>query len=493
MSRILFSWIAYNHDFTFMENGVPVFNTEGTHGDCYKHGIFKYNEHILLSKASKMGEDNRFERVVKGIEPYTNKVTPLYLNIDKKDVIDIDVLIKSLEKIIVKYPEDELEAYISPGTPAMQTAWYLLATKFENLKLFQVNPPKFRDGKPPKKRWVKIIRTEVPSKLNYYHEISRKATINNDEIKVTKSMETFYNRATKIALTDDTTTLVAGETGTGKEFLVNHIHRHSAGRSKKEMVTVNCAQLSDELLESRLFGTIAGAFTDAKNSLGAFREANHSTLFLDEIGDISPKMQQTLFRVLQTKEVSPVGDFKQKHKVDVRVISATHENLFELVEKGIFRRDLYHRLYIADVETIPYRFLPPEEKKELFEFMTEKIRNKYKVPEHKKLRFSEETLQWFEDYTFPGNLRELYHLIERLYIFSESEVILEDLPNRIRFPKGTGTSLKLEDVKERHILMVYKMYGEDISNTANILGKAASHNVIRDIVKKYKNKTSNSA
>lgn len=487
MSKILFSWIAYNHDFTFMENGIPVFNPMGTHGDCYTHGVFKYNKHVLLSKASKMGEDNRFERVVKGIQPFANEICPLYLNIDSKDVVNIEVLVKSLEKELSRYSEDELEAYISPGTPAMQTAWYLLATKFENLKLFQVDSPKFRNGKPPEKKWVKIIKSEVPNKLNYLHQSARSIQKKDNTILVLPSMENFYKRATKIALTHDVTTLILGETGTGKEFLARHIHNLSAGRSKNEMIAINCAQLDDQLLESRLFGTVKGAFTGAEESLGAFREANHSSIFLDEIGDISPRLQQTLLRVLETKEVSPLGNFKKKYKVNVRIIAATHKNLYQLVEKGKFRRDLFHRLYIADVETIPYRLFPPQEKKALFEFIDQKIRTKYKIKQEDKLKFSKEAFQCIDHYKFPGNLRELSNLIERLYVFCESEVTFKDLPLRIKYPEGTGTSLKLEDVKNRHILMVYNMYGGNISKAEQVLGKGASHNVIRSVIKEFKN------
>ncbi|WP_439131454.1 sigma 54-interacting transcriptional regulator [Polaribacter sp.] len=488
MSRLLFSWIAYNHDFIFMENGIPVFNPEGTHGDCYTHGIFKYHEHILLTKASKMGEDNRFERVVLGIKPYANKIIPCYLNIDDRDVVNVEVLVKTLEKEIIKYPKDELEAYISPGTPAMQTAWYLLASKFNNLKLFQVDPPKFRNEKPPEKKWIKIIKTEVPTKLNYFHESIRKVKENTEGTLVTNSMKPSYERATKIALTHDITALILGETGTGKEFLARFIHQQSGGRSIKEMITINCAQLDDQLLESRLFGTVVGAYTDAKDTLGAFREANHSSLFLDEIGDISPRLQQTLLRVLETREVSPVGSFKEKHKVNVRVIAATHKNLYGLVEKGKFRRDLYHRICIADLETIPYRMLPRNEKNELFEFIDEKVRKKYGIKQTNKLSFSKQAKDCIENYMFPGNLRELNHLIERLYVFNEIEIKFEDLPFRIRFPDGTGASLKLKDVKERHILKVYKMCGENISKAEKILGQGASHNIIRNLVKKSNEK-----
>lgn len=491
MSRILFSWIAYNHDFKSLESGHIIFNPDGTHGDCYKHGIFKYKEHILLSKASKKGEDNRFERVVEGVKPYANKITPCYLNIAKEDVINVEVLVKSLEKELSKYSKDDLEAYISPGTPAMQTAWYLLASKFSNLKLFQVNPPKFRNGKPPEKKQVRIIRTEIPSKLNYYHHAVRKIDNEKDsKILVTKSMKHFYYRAKKIALTHDVTTLIKGETGTGKEYVAKYIHNQSAGRSKRNIVTINCAQLNNELLESRLFGTVNGAFTDAKDTLGAFRQANHSTLFLDEIGDISPKMQQTLLRVLETKVVSPVGDFSKKYKVNVRVIAATHKKLDKLVETGDFRRDLFHRLNIADIETIPYRMLPPQEKRELFEFINEQMRVKYRIPKHRKITFSKNALQCIENYPFFGNLRELSNLIERLFIFCDSEVSFDNLPNKIKYPKVSRTSLKLKDVKERHILMVYKMYGEDFKKAAEILGEGASHNVIRRIVEEQKNKES---
>jgi len=485
MSRVLFSWIAYNHDFTFAENGLPIFNPEGAHGDCYKHNLFIYNKHVLLSKASKLGEDNRFERVVNGIkENFKKTVIPYYMDIADSDIVNIEVLTKKLEKLLVEYAEDDIEAYISPGTPAMQTAWYLLAYKFENLKLFQVDPPKFRANKPPNKKWIKILKTFIPPNLNLYAASIDKPDKHSKILK-TAAIQKFYNRATKVAQTYDITTLILGETGTGKEFLAKHIHDASNGRNKKEFIPINCAQLTDSLLESRLFGTKAGSYTDAKDSLGAFREADKGTLFLDEIGDITPRLQQTLLRVLETKEVSPVGSFKEKHKVDVRVIAATHKNLFDLVENGLFRRDLYHRLYIADVETIPYRMLPPKEQEELFNFIVENVKKKHKVFRKEKLKFSKEAKRCLENYKFPGNMRELHHLIERLNVFCETEVQLEDLPHRIQYPEGTSASLKLKDVKNRHIMMVYKMKGGNLTKTSEVLGEGGTKNTIRPIIEAF--------
>ena len=120
MSRILISWIAYTHDFTLMDNGRPRFNPEGTHGDCYRHDIFKYKEHILLSHAAKVRDDIRFEMAVNGLQELGARITPRYLGLKKEDVINIEVLIKSVEKVIAEYAQDDIEVYISPGTPAMQ-------------------------------------------------------------------------------------------------------------------------------------------------------------------------------------------------------------------------------------------------------------------------------------------------------------------------------------------------------------------------------------
>lgn len=232
------------------------------------------------------------------------------------------------------------------------------------------------------------------------------------------------------AAESSSTILITGESGTGKEMFARAIHFHSS-RGDRPFITINCAAIPEELLESELFGYEEGAFTGAKKGgkLGMFERANKGTIFLDEIGDMSIHLQAKLLRVLQEKEIQKVGG-KSGVKVDVRIISATNKNLPELVENGMFREDLYYRLNVLPIE------LPSlKERKGDIPLLVDYMVKVYSKKLDKNISgVSEEVLNMLEEYNWPGNIRELQNVIEFCINMTNGNIIndINILRNRFR-------------------------------------------------------------
>ncbi|MEO5333204.1 MAG: sigma 54-interacting transcriptional regulator [Magnetococcus sp. YQC-5] len=225
----------------------------------------------------------------------------------------------------------------------------------------------------------------------------------------------------------NSTILIQGESGTGKELIARAIHNTSP-RKDQPLIPVNCGAIPEDLLESELFGHVRGAFTGAAHTrVGRFELANGGTLFLDEIGDMSPKLQVKMLRVLQEKVVEPVGSVKPV-KVDVRVIAATHKDLEKEVAENRFREDLFYRLNVVPLYVPPLR----ERIGDIALLVTYFLERCIKLHDRAKVIVGREVLELFQNYAWPGNVRELENLIERLTILSEGEVLLEDLPPKIR-------------------------------------------------------------
>lgn len=222
---------------------------------------------------------------------------------------------------------------------------------------------------------------------------------------------------TKVAKTD-ANILITGENGTGKEMLAREIHRLSL-RSRREMISVDMGAISETLFESELFGHEKGAFTDAYESrAGKFEAADGSTLFLDEIGNLSPALQAKLLAVLQNREVTRLGSNK-KIPVDIRLITATNRNIPELVSRSLFREDLYYRLNTIQVEIPPLRNRR-EDIPVFADFFLKKYSTQYDRP---GLSFHPQALEKLQTYQWPGNIRELQHTIEKAVILAEKNVI----------------------------------------------------------------------
>ncbi|RMH51027.1 MAG: sigma-54-dependent Fis family transcriptional regulator [Zetaproteobacteria bacterium] len=225
----------------------------------------------------------------------------------------------------------------------------------------------------------------------------------------------------------DSTVLITGESGTGKEVVARALHRHGR-RAMRPFVSINCGAIPEELLESELFGHVKGAFTGAVRSRqGRFAVANGGTIFLDEIGDMSPKLQVKLLRVLQERCFEPVGSHESIH-VDVRVIAATHRDLEQAIDAGTFRQDLFYRLNVIPLELPPLRARGDD----LFLLADHFIRLFNRRLSANITGIDEQARAAMRAHRWPGNVRELQNLIERVATLKQEGVItLEDLPSRM--------------------------------------------------------------
>jgi two-component system, NtrC family, response regulator HydG len=236
---------------------------------------------------------------------------------------------------------------------------------------------------------------------------------------VTLQEEIFY------AARCDAKVLITGESGAGKEIVARLIHA-SSPRSRAALVTVNCAALSETLLETELFGHVRGSFTGAyRDRLGAFEQAHRGTVFMDEVGETSPRMQGLLLRFLETGEIQRVGSDQVQNRVDVRVIAATNRVLVESVANKTFREDLYYRLNVIHLRVPPLRERI-EDIPVLLRFFFEQFARQYQVEVPK---LSAEAMQTLADHPWPGNVRELKNVVERLVVRSKTgEIGRDDLP-----------------------------------------------------------------
>jgi two-component system NtrC family response regulator len=223
----------------------------------------------------------------------------------------------------------------------------------------------------------------------------------------------------------DSTVLIHGETGTGKELLARAIHQNSR-RKQEPFVTINCGAIPKELLESELFGYTRGSFTGAvAPKRGKVEMAHGGTLFLDEIGEMPLELQVKLLRLIQNGEIEKVGA-TGVIRVDVRIVAATHRNLQALIEDGAFREDLFYRLSVVPLEMPPLRERP-EDIPELVQHLFLKARQKHELP---KLKFPDTLLPYFAGYRWPGNVRQLENVVERLVVLAVGDEIgFDDLPD----------------------------------------------------------------
>ncbi len=271
--------------------------------------------------------------------------------------------------------------------------------------------------------------------LREKRELEKKLLTTEEENEVVgqsapmKNLKKFVDKVAE----SDVTVLIMGENGSGKELVAKDIYKKSL-RRKKPFITLNCAAISTSLIESELFGYEKGSFTGASSAKkGIIEEADGGTLFLDEIGEMDINLQAKLLRVVEYGEVRKVGGNKTS-KVDVRFIAATNKNLEEEVKKGKFRRDLYHRLANFPI------FVPPlRERKEDIPLLANYFLNKIVTDLHKEmLVISGEAMKYMIEYAFPGNIRELKNIIERMVIMASDKIIgIEDLPLELKMNSDT--------------------------------------------------------
>ena len=283
-----------------------------------------------------------------------------------------------------------------------------------------------------------------------------------------RGLQQVIQLARKVAVTD-VPVLLTGETGTGKEVFAQAIHNGSA-RAKQPFVAINCSAFSKELLESEIFGHKAGAFTGAlKDKKGLFEEANHGTIFLDEIGEMAYGLQAKLLRVLETGEYIKVGDTKPT-KIDVRIVSATNRNLKEEIANSNFREDLYFRLSVFHLHLPPLRERRediPELAAAFLKFFAAKMGKQVKG-------FAADCQAWMQSYAWPGNVRELRNVIERALITCDDYITLDDMPLDFRSSTLSGSAtdgddFELAEAEHRHIQRVLQYTKGNKAEAARLL------------------------
>jgi transcriptional regulator with PAS, ATPase and Fis domain len=280
------------------------------------------------------------------------------------------------------------------------------------------------------------------------------------------------------------TVLIQGESGTGKEMVARAIH-NSGGRASKPFVAISCAALAETLLESELFGHEKGSFTGAgQQKRGKFELANCGTIFLDEIGDISPKLQVDLLRVLQDRSFYRVGG-SEEVRVDVRVIAATHVNLQQAVADGKFRDDLFYRLNVIEIRVPPLR-----DRREDIPLLTRHFIERLRHELAKDIgEISDGALKLLMDYNWPGNVRELENAVERAMVTCRGRVLTEDDFSFLAQNGGGGKTwsppagMTLQEMEKLLIVASLDRTGGNIKETAGILG--IDRSTLYEKIKRY--------
>ena len=282
------------------------------------------------------------------------------------------------------------------------------------------------------------------------------------------AMQAIYAQIENLAQYD-TTVLIQGESGTGKELAAEALH-FCGRRRDKRLVKVNCAAIPENLLASELFGHVRGAFTGAvKDKTGRFQQADGGTILLDEIGEISPALQVTLLRVLQDKEIEPVGD-SRVIKVDIRIVAATNCNLAEKVRKGGFREDLYYRLKVAELQMPPLRARRDDIPLLAAHFLDQLTLRHGKAEK----RLSPDAVAALCGYHWPGNVRQLQHALEQAFVTCRQDTIAAaDLPRDVREAVPPNASpARTADEETPRILAALRQAGWNKAKTARLLGIA---------------------
>ena len=363
-----------------------------------------------------------------GYETFTasNGVEALnIINQNEPDIVISDMVmpemdgLKLLDMVSKKHPDISVIMITAHGT--IETA---VETMKKGARDYILKPLRL-DEILAKVETISQLKSLMKENQYLREKLSQKYNFNNI-IGKNRMMLELFDLVKDIAKTNSTI-LINGESGTGKELIANAIHFNS-DRVKKPFVKVNCGVLAENLLESELFGHVKGSFTGAiKDKLGRFEISNGGTIFLDEIGDISPNMQLKLLRVRQEGEFERVGG-TETIKVDVRIIAATNRDLANMMMKGEFRQDLYYRLNVIPLEVPPLR-----ERNDDIPLLVSHFLDKFNKQFNKRIDIIEDdALKYLQNYGWPGNIRELENLIERSVVLNKTgKLTLKDFPNYV--------------------------------------------------------------
>lgn len=478
MEKILISWLAIQNDFEQTARGKKV-NEQGPNYLYHQH-FYNYEKHILLSSSASEDVDTAGIFMKNKLYQDFPKHNIILEYLDVQDVIDLNEVYQKVRPILFAYRDYQIDIFFSPGTAVMRLAWFLCHQHLGlQTNLLQTRKPIYGKKSIPERLYISLEKDPLPASL-IIREAHQQEQLDSlpvaEHFCLTACLKPIYKQALKIAQTD-VTSLIIGESGTGKEYLAKYIHQQSL-RKDAPFISVNCSAMRDELLESRLFGHKKGSFTGAMSDhIGLFEQAKGGSIFLDEIGDMSLYMQQALLRVLQEKEIQPIG--KNPQKVNVRIIAASNKDLSIACKKGQFRWDLYYRLAIVDLEIPPLRSFSTAEKKQLIQFFLKRYQKVYR----RQIKLNKELREVLVGYGFPGNIRELENLIERFYVLERGNVGVETLPKRV-WQQEDIFSTKLAVMEKLHITKILKLYQYNLSQTAKALGIAL--NTLKNKINTYK-------
>ncbi|WP_296149921.1 sigma-54 dependent transcriptional regulator [uncultured Flavobacterium sp.] len=432
---------------------------------------------MLLKKENILIVDDNYDmlellqRNLKAQNFHTYKASSVTEAIEILKYTEIDLLITDLQMPgingmeLIKYADEHFPSVpklVITGFPSVDSA--LDAVKSGALE-YLVKPFTSEELK-------KAVQNSFQKELNTKKKTSSYSPVPEKAIEnyagIVGSSKQFEHLVEVIERVKDNkaTILIQGESGTGKELIARAIHYKGAFASNP-FVTVNCGGIPENLMESELFGYVKGAFTGANETKkGLFQEASGGTIFLDEIGTAPASVQTRLLRVLQEKEVSMIGAAKAE-KIDIRIIAATNSDLYEMAQKGDFREDLYYRLNVVNIETVPLR----ERKKDIGPMINtflKKYGNEYGKT---GISISEKAAEILLRHSWPGNVRELENIIQRMIIMSDGLIDVSDIPDYLKYREPLeGESLKsLKEIEKSHILKVLAAVDNNKTKAAEIL------------------------
>lgn len=432
------------------------------------------NIHVLTALSQLL--EPEFERVISVDDP---EQIPGVMQVENIDVVLLDMNFERgsssgeegtywLEKILRKDPEMVVVLITAYGNIDLaiecikKGALDFLLKPWDNDKLITTIKSGLKLSQ--SRNMVKSLK-EKQSHLNEMLLDKR-----SDFIGVSDSVIAIKKMVKKIAKSDSTV-LILGENGTGKELIAKEIHNMS-DRRDEVFIHVDMGAVSDTLFESELFGHVKGAFTDAsKDRVGRFELASGGTLFLDEIGNLTPGLQAKLLHVIQSREVTRLGSNKPT-KVDVRIIFATNRDLIKMIKDDTFREDLYYRINTIEILVPPLR-----ERKEDIEILSENFLEEFRKKYSKEnLNFSESFKKYLLEQEWPGNVRQLRSCIERAALLSESNIIISEgsFPKRSETIENKDNVRSLQEIEKEVLLETLKRNKGNIKKTAEELGIARS-------------------
>ncbi len=312
-----------------------------------------------------------------------------------------------------------------------------------------------------------LIKFFIDFIINTNNFINKNSDFNKDLLLDSKSLEfkKLLEIAHRVALSDSTI-LITGETGTGKEILADYIHKYSSRKSNK-LISINCGALPENLLENELFGHIKGAYTGAdSNYAGKIATANKSTLFLDEIGEMPLSIQSKILRLIETGTYEALGS-NETQKTEIRLIAATNKDLYQMTKSGLFRPDLYYRLNVIPLKTIALR-----DRKEDIETLAIFFLKMYNAKYGKEIiGFEDRVIDLLIEYDWPGNIRELKNLIERAVITGDDNKLNEAIFNGLDIKDRVTGSLKnaIDSFKKEYIIKALRNNNWNQTKTSTVL------------------------